>query len=101
MLEGPPGTGKTTIMRAVERFFAQAEGFEKFATIIRINANLVADLASKDTKTRTDARAALVKAGARAVPVLLSPDADGRYVFDPDRLRAAITASRVSRSWAM
>jgi ATP-dependent Clp protease ATP-binding subunit ClpX len=31
----------------VEQYFAQAEGFEKFSTIIRINANLVADLASR------------------------------------------------------
>ena len=36
-------------------------------------------------------QACIALAGARAVPVLLRPDADGRYVFDPDRLRAAIT----------
>jgi N-succinyldiaminopimelate aminotransferase len=36
-------------------------------------------------------QAGIALAGARAVPVLLSPDADGRYVFDPDQLRAAIT----------
>ena len=47
LLIGNSGTGKTTIMRAVERFFAQAKGHEKFSTIIRINANLVADLASR------------------------------------------------------
>ena len=46
LLIGNSGTGKTTIMRAAERFFAHAEGFEKFSTIIRINANLVADLSS-------------------------------------------------------
>jgi ATP-dependent Clp protease ATP-binding subunit ClpX len=51
LLIGNSGTGKTTIMRAVERFFTQAEGFEKFATIIRINANLVADLASRGTQS--------------------------------------------------
>jgi ATP-dependent Clp protease ATP-binding subunit ClpX len=44
---GNSGTGKTTIMRAVERFFSQAEGYERFSTIIRINANLVADLANR------------------------------------------------------
>ncbi|MCP4406764.1 MAG: AAA domain-containing protein [Gammaproteobacteria bacterium] len=47
LMMGNSGTGKTSIMRAVERFFSQAEGFEKFSTIIRINANLVADLASR------------------------------------------------------
>lgn len=47
LMIGNSGTGKTTIMQAVERFFSQAKGFEKFATIIRINANLVADLASR------------------------------------------------------
>ncbi len=47
LMIGNSGTGKTTIMRATEQFFAQAEGFEKFSTIIRINANLVADLASR------------------------------------------------------
>jgi ATP-dependent Clp protease ATP-binding subunit ClpX len=47
LMIGNSGTGKTTIMRAAERFFSQAEGFEKFSTIIRINANLVADLASR------------------------------------------------------
>ena len=30
--------------------------------------------------------------GARAVPVLLAPDDAGRYAFDPDDLRAAVTA---------
>ena len=31
-------------------------------------------------------------AGARAVPVLLRPDADGRYEFDADELRGAVTS---------
>ena len=36
-------------------------------------------------------QAGIALAGGRAVPVLLSPDADGRYVFDPDEFRAAVT----------
>ena len=36
-------------------------------------------------------QACIALAGARAVPVLLAPDADGRYVFDPDDLRSAVT----------
>jgi len=51
LMIGNSGTGKTTIMRSVERFFSQTEGFEKYSTIIRINANLVADLASRGKQT--------------------------------------------------
>jgi N-succinyldiaminopimelate aminotransferase len=36
-------------------------------------------------------RAGIAMADARAVPVLLAPDADGTYMFDPDELRAAVT----------
>ena len=36
-------------------------------------------------------QACIALAGARAVPVLLAPDAEGRYVFDPDALRAAVS----------
>lgn len=35
--------------------------------------------------------ACIALAGARVVPVLLRPEADGRYRFDPDELRAAVT----------
>ena len=51
LLIGNSGTGKTTIMRAVERFYSHTRGFEKYSTIIRINANLVADLASRGKQT--------------------------------------------------
>jgi ATP-dependent Clp protease ATP-binding subunit ClpX len=51
LMIGNSGTGKTTIMRAVERFYSQTRGFEKYSTIIRINANLVADLASRGKQT--------------------------------------------------
>jgi ATP-dependent Clp protease ATP-binding subunit ClpX len=51
LMIGNSGTGKTTIMRSVERFFSETEGFEKYSTIIRINANLVADLASRGKQT--------------------------------------------------
>lgn len=36
-------------------------------------------------------QACIALAGARAVPVLLAPNAEGRYVFDPDDLRSAVT----------
>jgi N-succinyldiaminopimelate aminotransferase len=37
-------------------------------------------------------QACIALAGARAVPVLLRPGADGRYAFDPDELRRAMSA---------
>lgn len=36
-------------------------------------------------------QACIALAGARAVPVLLRPEADGRYRYDPAELRAAVT----------
>jgi ATP-dependent Clp protease ATP-binding subunit ClpX len=51
LMIGNSGTGKTTIMRAAEQFFTNAKGYEKFSTIVRINANLVADLASRGAQT--------------------------------------------------
>ena len=36
-------------------------------------------------------QACIALAGARAVPVLLAPGDDGRYVFDPDELTAAVS----------
>ncbi len=36
-------------------------------------------------------QAGIALAGARAKPVLLRPDTDGRYVFDPDEFRSAVT----------
>ena len=36
-------------------------------------------------------RAGIAMADATAVPVLLAPDAEGTYVFDPDELRAAVS----------
>ena len=36
-------------------------------------------------------QACIALAGARAVPVLLAPDTEGRYVFDPADLRAAVS----------
>ncbi len=36
-------------------------------------------------------QACIALAGARAVPVLLAPDATGRYVFDPEELAAAVS----------
>ena len=38
MLIGSSGTGKTTIMRAVERFYAQHDEFQKYRIVVIMNA---------------------------------------------------------------
>jgi ATP-dependent Clp protease ATP-binding subunit ClpX len=71
LMIGNSGTGKTTIMRAVEQFFSQAEGHERFSTIIRINANLVADLASRGQQSNI-----VMDRLARQAANILGEDAD-------------------------
>jgi ATP-dependent Clp protease ATP-binding subunit ClpX len=96
LLIGNSGTGKTTIMRAAERFFAQAEGFEKFSTIIRINANLVADLASRGAQSNVVmdrlARQAANILGERAdLDTMLDYVSHGIVCVDEvDKIRAAV-----------
>jgi ATP-dependent Clp protease ATP-binding subunit ClpX len=96
LLIGNSGTGKTTIMRAAERFFFHAEGFEKFSTIIRINANLVADLASRGVQSNVVmerlARQAANNLGERAtLDTMLDYVSHGIVCVDEvDKLRAAI-----------
>ncbi|MFC1773937.1 AAA family ATPase [Pseudomonadota bacterium] len=96
LLIGNSGTGKTTIMRAAERFFAHAEGFEKFSTIIRINANLVADLAShgvqSDVVMERLARQAANILGERAdLDTMLDYVSHGIVCIDEvDKLRAVV-----------
>ena len=43
MLIGSSGTGKTTIMRAVERFYAQHDEFQKYRIVVILNANTFAN----------------------------------------------------------
>lgn len=43
LLIGNSGTGKTTIMRSIERVFAKDPALAQFINIIRLNANVVAD----------------------------------------------------------
>jgi ATP-dependent Clp protease ATP-binding subunit ClpX len=96
LLIGNSGTGKTTIMRAAEHFFAQAQGFEKFSTIIRINANLVADLASRGTQTnvvmeRLARRAAEILGERATLENMLDYVSHGIVCVDEvDKLRATV-----------
>jgi len=47
LMIGGSGTGKTTIMRAVEGLLSENSAFAEYGTVVRINANLLADLASR------------------------------------------------------
>ena len=43
MLIGASGTGKTTTMRAIEELYAAQEEFERYRTVVILNANILAD----------------------------------------------------------
>ncbi|HEX9982779.1 MAG TPA: AAA family ATPase [Thermoanaerobaculia bacterium] len=43
LLIGNSGTGKTTLMRAVEQYLATRPGTSEFANVVRINANVLAE----------------------------------------------------------
>lgn len=43
LLIGNSGSGKTTLMRAVEQFLSSRTDLERFANVIRINANVLAE----------------------------------------------------------
>ena len=47
LMIGGSGTGKTTIMRSVETLLRTGDKFKDYGTVVRINANLLADLASR------------------------------------------------------
>src|SRR3954452_1777594 len=43
LLIGNSGSGKTTLMRAVEQFLAENESLRRYANVIRMNANVLAE----------------------------------------------------------
>ena len=51
LMVGGSGTGKTTIMRAVEQLLKSDDAFQEYGTVTRLNANLLADLASRGTQS--------------------------------------------------
>lgn len=51
LLVGNSGTGKTTIMRAIEDMFMQDPGLQRYANTIRLNANLVSNDESKELES--------------------------------------------------
>ena len=101
----PPGPGMAVLRDAVAEHQARWYGIELDpATDVVITAGATEALAGAllgmlDTGDEVvvfepmydSYQACIALAGARAVPVLLSPDETGRYVFDPDELRRAVT----------
>ncbi len=53
LMIGGSGTGKTTIMRAVERMLKDNDEWAEYGTVARLNANLLADLASKGSQSNS------------------------------------------------
>lgn len=43
LLIGNSGSGKTTIMRAIEQFLTMQKGMSEFANVVRLNANVLAE----------------------------------------------------------
>ena len=43
LLIGNSGSGKTTIMRAIEQFLSAQKGLSEFANVVRLNANVLAE----------------------------------------------------------
>src|ERR671932_1351746 len=43
LLIGNSGSGKTTIMRAIEQFLTRQKGLSEYANVIRMNANVLAE----------------------------------------------------------
>ncbi len=101
----PPGPGLPVLREAIARHQRRFYGLEHDPdTEVLVTAGATEALAGAllgmlDTGDEVvvfepmydSYQACVALAGARAVPVPLRPGADGRYVFDPDELRAAVS----------
>lgn len=101
----PPGTGMAVLREAVaahqHRFYGVAHDPEAEVLITAgateaLAGALLGMLDAGDEVVVFEPMfdsypAAIALAGARVAPVLLRPDADGRYRFDPEELRRAVT----------
>ena len=65
LMIGASGTGKTTIMRAVEQLLRESESFRDYGTVVRINANLLADFASRGMQSSAVLDKLVIEARAR------------------------------------
>jgi ATP-dependent Clp protease ATP-binding subunit ClpX len=65
MMIGGSGTGKTTIMKSVENLLRESGTFAEYGVVVRINANLLADLASRGLQSSVVLEKLVVEARAR------------------------------------
>ncbi len=65
LMIGNSGSGKTTIMKAVELLLRQSDTFKEYGTVVRINANLLADLASRGMQSTAILEKLVTEARAR------------------------------------
>ncbi|CAM2067685.1 AAA family ATPase [Sulfidibacter corallicola] len=84
MLIGNSGTGKTTIMRAIERMFESNIGLGSFLNTIRLNANIV----SNDESTETESSVIVERLHQNALKIM------GDHP-DPERFRQLMEHSVV------
>ncbi len=65
LMIGGSGTGKTTIMKSVENLLRESDTFAEYGIVVRINANLLADLASRGMQSSVVLEKLVVEARAR------------------------------------
>lgn len=97
LLIGNSGSGKTTIMRAIEQFLSTHQGLGEFANVVRLNANVLAEEHSGYGRSvlgrlYQNARA---KLGPLAEPadVLRSVERGIVFIDEVDKIRAQVSGS--------
>ncbi|HEX9160341.1 MAG TPA: AAA family ATPase [Thermoanaerobaculia bacterium] len=95
LLIGNSGTGKTTIMRAIEHFLTTRAGLAEFANVVRLNANVLAEEHAGYGRAvlgrlYQNARATLGR-DAGAQDVLRSVERGIVFIDEVDKIRAAVS----------
>jgi ATP-dependent Clp protease ATP-binding subunit ClpX len=96
LLIGASGTGKTTLMRAVERYLVGQEGLANRSTVIRFHAKLLADVAEEGRPGETVLLRLLERArealGDDATPAQLIERVEHGIVFvdEVDKIRSHV-----------